>query len=312
MDRIVQLRARRPAPLVLMTVAAMSWGLGIVMTKLTLDQLAPLDVLGVELMIGAAVVWTAVFARGGIGDLRGWRGFAILGLLEPGLAFALGDFGLDQTGAADGALLLASETLFAVVLARAVLGERASPRVALAVAVGFAGSVVVGLGAAGGDHSTVAGDVLVLGGSAAAAAYSVLARRVARAGQPDPVTVTAVQLAVATVVSLPLVAIGAAGGHSQIADADAAHLLAAVATGLLTTAVPFLLFNIAIRDVEVAGGALILNLVPVIGAGLAVVLLGEALGLLQVAGGAAVIAAAFGAEAAAEPAEPALVAAACS
>jgi hypothetical protein len=27
-----------------MTVAAMSWGLGIVMTKLTLDQLAPLDV----------------------------------------------------------------------------------------------------------------------------------------------------------------------------------------------------------------------------------------------------------------------------
>ena len=109
---------------------------------------------------------------------------------------------------------------------------------------------------------------------------------------------TAVQLAVAAIASIPLLAAAAAGGHSHIGTADAAHLLAAVATGLLTTAVPFVLYNVAIRDIEVAGGALILNLVPVIAAGLAVVLLGDVLGPLQLIGGAAVVAAAFGAEAA--------------
>jgi drug/metabolite transporter (DMT)-like permease len=181
-------------------------------------------------------------------------------------------------------------------LARLVLSERVSARVAMAVGLGFGGSILIGLGAAGRGHATLVGDLLVLGASATAAAYSVAARRVARAGQPDALTVTAVQLLVAAIVSLPIVAVAAATGHSQLGSADGAHVLAAVTTGLLTTGVPFLLYNLAIRDVEVAVGALILNLVPVIGAALAVALLGEALGALQILGGVTVIVAAFGSE----------------
>jgi drug/metabolite transporter (DMT)-like permease len=279
-----------------MTVAAFSWGLGIVMTKVTLEQLAPLDVLGVELLVGAVAVGGALLARGDVGAFDGWPAFAVLGLLEPGLSFALGDFGLDRTGAVDGALLIASETLFAVLMARVVLCERISLRVATAVAVGFAGAVLIALGGVDGGERSVLGDLLVLGGTAAAAAYTVAARRVARDGAPDALKVTAVQLAVALLVALPLVVVAAAGGHSELGHADGAHLAGAVATGLLTTALPFLLFNVAIRDVGVAGGALILNLVPVIAAVFAVVLLGEGLGLVQLAGGAAVVAAAFGAE----------------
>ena len=94
----------------------------------------------------------------------------------------------------------------------------------------------------------------------------------------------------------------AAGGHSHFADADSAHLAAAVATGLLSTGIPFLLFNFAIRDVEVTGSVLIFNLIPVVGVVLAVVLLGESLTALEAVGGAAVIIAAFGAETAPAPA----------
>src|SRR5436190_20681365 len=263
MDRAVQLSRRRPPALPLMALASLSWGAGIVMTKITLEQLAPLDVLAVELVVGAGVVWAVLFARGGVGRLSGWRGFALLGLLEPGLSFALGDFGLNMTGAAEGALLVASESLFAVVLARLVLNERLSARAAVAVGVGFAGSLLVGIGQTGAGTSSLFGDALVLGASAAAGAYSVAARRIAARGTADAVTVTAVQLLFAAIVSIPLVALGAAGGHSHIADADSAHLIAAVTTGLLSTAIPFLLFNVAIRDVEVAGAALIGNLIPV-------------------------------------------------
>src|SRR5690349_9307954 len=100
-----QLRAaRRPQTgVLLMGLAALSWGLGVVMTKVALEQLTPLDVLGTELLVGAAVVVAALLARGG-GTTVGWRSFALLGLLEPGLSYALGDFGLQRTGAADGAL----------------------------------------------------------------------------------------------------------------------------------------------------------------------------------------------------------------
>jgi drug/metabolite transporter (DMT)-like permease len=293
--------SRRRLAIALLTLAALSWGFGIVMTKITLEQLRPVDVLGVELVVGAAVVCGVRLVRGGVGATSAWRGFALLGLLEPGLSYALGDFGLDKTGAADAALLVSSETLFAAVLARLVLCERMGRRVVFAIAAGFAGSVVLGLGATGSNSASVVGDVLVLGSSAAAAAYTVAARRIARAGQPDALSVTAVQLVVAAIVCAPLVVAAVAAGQSNLGQADAAHMLAAVATGLLTTAIPFVLFNLAIRDVEVAGGALVLNLVPVIAATLAVVLLGEALGALQLFAGAVIVLAAFGVETEPEP-----------
>jgi drug/metabolite transporter (DMT)-like permease len=291
----------RRLAIALMTLAAMSWGLGIVMTKITLEQLGPVDVLGIEVAVGAAVLSAALFLRGNVGVPPAWRGFAVLGLLEPGLSYALGDFGLDKTGAADAALLVASESIFAAILARLVLSERLSRRVSVAVGVGFAGSAVLGFGAAGSGGASVVGDVLVLGSSAAAATYTVAARRIARTGEPDALAVTTIQLVAAAIVCAPLVAAVAATGHSSFGQADAAHLLAAVATGFLTTGIPFLLFNIAIRDVDVASGALVLNLVPVIAASLAVALLGEMLTALQLVAGAAVVTAAFGVERAPDP-----------
>ena len=285
----------RPPPAALMVLAAFSWALGIVMTKVTLEQLAPLDVLAAELLVGGSVVWIALLARGGPRRPAGWLSFALLGLLEPGLSYALGDFGLDRTGVADGALLLASESLFTLLLAWSALGERFGPRVGAALALGFGGSVLIGLGESG-NGASVLGDALVLGGSAAAAVYAVAARRVASAGDSDPLTVTAIQLLAAAIASAPLVAGGALSGHSAVASADAAHLLAAVATGLLSTAIPFFLYNRAIRDLQVASAALVLNLIPVFGAGLAVVLLMERPGWVQIGGGAIVLIAALGAE----------------
>ena len=68
------------------------------------------------------------------------------------------------------------------------------------------------------------------------------------------------------------------------------------ATGVASSALPFLLYNTAIRDVEVTAAALIQNLTPVFGVGLAVVLIGEQLGELQLVGGVLVLVAALAAE----------------
>jgi drug/metabolite transporter (DMT)-like permease len=177
-----------------------------------------------------------------------------------------------------------------------VLGERLGRLAAATVAVGFAGSVLIGVARGGGDNASLLGDGLVLIGSAAAGAYSVAVRRIVADGDADALTVTAVQLLAAAMVSVPLVVVGAAAGHSQLGNADAGHLLAAVATGVASSALPFLLYNAAVRDVEVTAAALILNLTPVFGVGLAVVLIGEHLNELQLAGGALVLVAALAAE----------------
>ena len=81
-------------------------------------------------------------------------------------------------------MLLASESLFAIVLAWIVLGERLRGRIGIAVAVGFAGSLLIGL-EPGGEMNTVLGDGLVLASSAAAGASAVVAQRVASDDSAD-------------------------------------------------------------------------------------------------------------------------------
>lgn len=287
-------RARSHA---LLGAAALSWAVSTVLTKDVLHELAPLDLLGIELASSAAFLVAVLGARGRPFLPRSWRGFVVLGALEPALSFALFDFGLEHTGAADGALLIASESLFAVAFARLVLGERIASRTAAVLALGFAGSVLIGLGEAG-HGANLFGDLLVLGGSATAAGYSVGARPLTR--DEDSLAATVTQLVAALFLASPLVAGGAVFGSSRLGSANAGYLLAAVATGLLGGALPFLAFNVAIREVTLASASLVLNLTPVLAAALAVLLLGERIGWSAAGGGLLVVLAAAGAGAAAD------------
>jgi drug/metabolite transporter (DMT)-like permease len=268
--------------------AATSWAVATVLTKVALHELAPLDVLGIELAASALAMGCLLLARGRPVLPRSWPVFALIGVLEPGLSFGLFDFGLAHTGAADGALLIASQSLFGVLLARVLLGERISQVTRAAVAVGFVGSALVGLAEAG-HGATLEGDLLVLAASAAAAASGVGLRRMS--AQADNLAATTTQLVSAAVVAAPVILVADIGGGSQAGDADWVHILAAVATGLLGGAVPFLAFNLAIRDLTVAHAGLILNLIPVLAATIAVAALGERLHWSEILGGALVVAA---------------------
>ena len=183
-----------------MVAAAASWGLSAVLTKVSLQQLPPLDLFGIELTAAAALMWGGLLLRGLPGLPTGWRTFAVLGAVEPALAFALFNFGLSRTGAADGAILLATESVFTVLLGRLVLGERMSGRTAAAVPLGFAGAVLVALGSTGHAGSWL-GDALVLAGAASAAGYNIGARKFTPG--IGSIEVTAVQLLAAAVLSVP-------------------------------------------------------------------------------------------------------------
>ena len=276
----------RALPVSLTIAAATSWAVATVLTKVALIQLAPLDLLGIELVVSAAAMACLLAARGRPLLPKSWHAFALIGVLEPGLSFGLFDFGLARTGAADGAILIASQSLFGVLLARVLLGERVSSLTRAAVGVGFMGSVLVGL-AETGHGTTLAGDLLVLAASAAAAGAGVGVRRMS--AEADNLAATTTQLVSAALVAGPLILAADIGGRSHVASADWRHLAAAVATGLLGGAVPFLAFNLAIRDLTVAHAGLILNLIPVLAAAIAVVTLGERLHWPEILGGALVV-----------------------
>jgi len=279
----------RAVPLLLTIVAATSWAAATILSKVALSELAPLDLLGVELFTSAIAMGFLLAARGRPFLPRSWPVFAVIGVLEPGLSFGLFDFGLSRTGAADGALLIASQSLFGVLLARLLLGERVSALTRAAIAVGFAGSVLVGLAEAG-HSASLLGDLLVLAASLAAACSGVGVRRMS--AEADNLAATTTQLVSAALFAAPVILIAGSDTKTGLTSADPAHLIAAVATGLLGGAVPFLAFNLAIRRLTVAHAGLILNLIPVLAAVGAIVALGERLRWPEILGGALVVGAA--------------------
>jgi|1186.fasta_scaffold08222_2 drug/metabolite transporter (DMT)-like permease len=272
----------------MLLLASVSWGVSAALSKVALEQLTPLDLFGVQVATGALVLCAVALLRGA----RPARPSAVvlfLGVLEPGLSFLLFDVGLEHTAATHGALLLATDSLFTVALAVALLRERLDTRLGMALAAGFVGAVLVSLHG-GGSMSSLAGDLLIVAAALAAAGYAVLARYLAPGR--DAITLTTVQMLGAAALSVPLAAGGAAAGHSHLGHADTGTALAALADGILASAVPFLLYNAAIARVTATAAGLVLTLVPLIGTLASLALLSETLGSPQVVGGAFVVLAA--------------------
>ena len=104
-------------------------------------------------------------------------------MLEPGIAYALFNFGLARTSAADAAVLVSLESVVIALLAAVFLGEQLSRSLGLGIALGVGGAVLLATHEA--HHGpSLAGDALVVAGVIAAAGYSVVARRLAQAETP--------------------------------------------------------------------------------------------------------------------------------
>ena len=72
----------RTRPLSLTVIAATSWAAATVLTKVALRELAPLDLLGIELFSSAIAMGSLLVARGRPLLPRNWPLFALLGVLD--------------------------------------------------------------------------------------------------------------------------------------------------------------------------------------------------------------------------------------
>jgi drug/metabolite transporter (DMT)-like permease len=266
-------------------IASLSWGLSTVTTKYALAAFAATDLLVVELGVATVCLWLLPrVRRRARPSFR--RGYLLLGLLEPGLSYALFNFGLERTSASDAAVLVSLESVVVALLAAAFLGERLTVALCFGIALGVGGAVV--LAAQEGNHgASVAGDALVVAGVVVAAAYSLVARRVAPGG--DAAVVTAYQLAAAFAVAVLVWSALSTDGGSTFGAPSTWQWLAAVATGMLGSAVPFLFFTFAVSRLPVSLTGVVSNLVPVFGVAAAVLLLGERLSAVQLVGAGLVV-----------------------
>ncbi|MCA1673143.1 MAG: DMT family transporter [Actinobacteria bacterium] len=274
-------------PVLMLFGATACWGIATVITKRGLAEIAPLALLPIQLMV--SVVFLIILTRAGgnrVSLSPELRRLGLLGVLNPGVSYALSLAGLAHITASLSVLLWTVEPLLILVLARLVLGDRITRflAVTMLIAFGGVGLIVFQTGSLGSGL----GASLTLAGVGACAVYTVLCRRLLV--KDSTLSVVVVQQACALVFAFSLLgALSLTGQTSDLDDVSVAGWLSAIVSGVLYYAVAFWFYLTGLRKVPAAIAGAFINLVPVFGITAGYVLLSERLTARQWLGAAIVL-----------------------
>lgn len=276
-------------PVLMLVGATACWGLGTVISKHALDTVEPFLLLAGQLLTSTVFLFVVIRIR----RLRiTWtpelRRLAALGVLNPGLAYALGLLGLTSITASTSVLIWATEPVLIVLLAAIVLRERISPGMQAALAIAVLGVLLVVYQA--GPGGAVSGILLTFAAVGACAIYTVAARRLLV--HDASLVVAAVQQATALVFAILLLAVAeiVRPHDGSFASVTAMTWMWAVLSGLLYYGVAFWLYLNGLAKVSASVAGSFIPLTPVFGVAGALVI-GEQLSGRQWLGAAVVVSA---------------------
>lgn len=253
-----------PRPALMLVGAAACWGFGTVISKHALATVEPFLLLATQLLASTVFLLAVMLAqRVRIVWTPEMRRLAGLGVLNPGLAYALGLLGLKYISASMSVLIWAAEPVLILLLAGLVLREHipAGLRTALAVAVAGVLLVVYEPGADG----TVIGVLLTFIAVGACAVYTVLTRRLLI--DDASIAVAGVQQAAALVFAVVLLTLTElVSAHPDFTPSvPASTWMWAVVSGLLYYGFAFWLYLSGLARVSASFAGSFLPLIPVFG-----------------------------------------------
>ncbi len=279
--------------LIVLVLAAASWGVGTVISKRAVAEIQPFVLLAVQLTasvvaLGIVLILTRRRAQPGAGPLRTASPASLdrLGLLNPGAAYALSLIGLTQITASLSVLLWAGEPILILILAWAWLREPITRRLVGLSIAGLAGIALVtwspGLAGQGG------GIVVTLAGVGCCAVYSVMARtRIGAATSTVRVVfgqqVWALGLALLMLLTSVIVA-PSASSDQPAAPVSIGAWASAVVSGLVYYGLAYGFYLNGLRRVPASVAASAFYLIPVFGVTAGWAFLGERLDPAQLIG----------------------------
>jgi len=224
-------------------------------------------------------------------NFRQLAGLFSLGLTGVFLYNAVFFTGLKLTSASNGALIVAINPLLTAVLSALWLRERVSASQAAGLFLAFFGVALV---IARGSLALIAslscnrGDLIMLGAPLCWALYSVLGKKALTRFTPLAATAYAALFGASLLVPAAFLEHAVAGG--PLPGFSWLGWLAILQLALLGTVVGFVWWYQGVQQIGTARAAAFVNLVPLFGAVLAALILGERLAAAQVWGGLLVIA----------------------
>ena len=246
-----------------LVLAAACWGLGTVVSKQAVAELPPVTLLAIQLAVSVAVMLVVVRLRGErLPSGREGRLLGRLGLLNPGLAYALSLIGLTQITASLSVLLWATEPILILALAAVVLGERIGLAMLVSTAIAVVGLVLVVFDPAA--AGSLFGLGMTIAGVVACAIYTVATRRWLLVDSTFGV-VLAQQVYALGFVAVGVVVVAIAGQAVLPVALTLGGLASAAVSGLLYYALAYSFYLSALRSVRASVAAASFYLIPVFG-----------------------------------------------
>lgn len=178
------------APLVALVAMVLIWGYSWVAMKVGLRHAHPFDFAALRVGIGSLVLFTLVKFRGRSLALPKYGMAVLLGLLQVALFVSLSQFALVTAGPGKTSVLVFTMPFWMIVFAHFVIHERMRGAQWLAVALAFAGLVLI---VAPWELTSLEGSLLAVAAGAVWAGTAVLSKKWPTA-EADPLLFTAWQL----------------------------------------------------------------------------------------------------------------------
>jgi O-acetylserine/cysteine efflux transporter len=270
---------KQPTAIVALAAAGALWGLTVPLSKLGLEWLGAGWLAVARFAIAAPLL--ALVARGHLRPAL-TPGVVLAGVLGYGGVIVLQNAGIEHTSVTHAALIVGAIPVLVVIISAGLRRGSSDAAAWTGSLVALAGvGLVVGGGGAG---TSLTGDLLVLL-SVTGSAFFIVFQPGLLAGR-DPAAVTAVQLGAGGLAAVP-VALVLEGAPP--APAGAEPVVAVLALALTGTALAFSLFAWAQARVPAAVAGAFVNLEPLVGAITGAVAFHDALGPVQLVGGAAIL-----------------------
>ena len=276
---------RRTAAILGLVAVMIAWGSTFVVTKAAARDIPPIMLAALRFIIAALVLTPLALRRGGLKRLPQpvpWRVLILMSLTGIA-AFAIAfNFALAEGSAAQGALIYALVPAAVAIAAAWFLEERPSKRRIVGVALSIVGVALIAIG---GESTLDAprpllGALWMLAAVIAWTTYTVLAKRLAHADH-------VVTIAVISTIGAAMLVPGAIIEMARL-DAFAPSLAAwggAVFLGVVASALAYIVYGFALRELDASVVGVYTNLNPIVGVLTAVLFLGESLFSSQIVGG---------------------------
>lgn len=264
--------------LIAMMLAMVSWGVGNPIADIAIDFIDPVSFFVIEIISGLVLFFLVALV---IPSLRTairqvpWKLALPFGLIQPGLAYLLGNIGWQYGTVTTGAILMSSEVIFLALGGAIFLREKLSLWSVVALLIGVTGAIVVGIAGQTSNPETAGQFVNVLGLSISAglvgalaflgvglcgAIYGLFMRRLK--SEVNTIALTLGQMTSASFFSIVVLF----ATQTEIATPQSVghYFYIAVLAGVIGTTFPFLLFNYAAPKLTTKQTALTLNIIPVV------------------------------------------------